>query len=485
MSAVEKDFKLPPWMVTLADTVPVGIVVIDQAGLIVWCNAELQQQFRYRSQELLGQPMEVLLPERYRSDHGSLRDGYAASPVARAMGSGRELFGRRQDGQEFPLEIGLRPLSSRDGILFVATVLDISARRQAEASFHRVIEAAPCGMMMVDANRSITLVNEHLLQLFGYERAELVGKSLDMLIPERHREQHAAHVRAYARDATTRTMGPGLELSGLHKDGSEFSVEIGLNPVQVESGTAVLATVVDVSAHKLVEQRLRLANADLEEFANIASHDLRSPLRGIADLVDWIAQDLGTAVPNSVLHNIDRMRVRTRRMEALIESLLRYAKAGIAATDAETVDVAQWLQEEIDLQMAPATVSCKVTTQIMRISILKTPLSTVLRNIIANAIKHNDQPRGLVEIELRSEGAFLGFIVRDNGPGIPPAAREQVFKLFQRLSTVKEGNGIGLALVKRIVEAHGGMVSVSDRSDGLRGAQFRVLWPRRVRQGIR
>ncbi|HTP40586.1 MAG TPA: PAS domain-containing sensor histidine kinase [Steroidobacteraceae bacterium] len=472
-------------MRSLADTVPVGMVVIDRAGLIVWCNSELQQQFRYRNSELIGQRMEVLLPERYRADQGGLRAGYASEAVAGALGKSRELFGRRQDGQEFPVEIGLRPLPGGDSTMFVATVLDISARRQAEASFHRVIEAAPCGMMMVDATRRITLVNEHLLQLFGYERAELVGQSLDLLIPARHRDQHALHVRDYVRDATTRAMGQGLELTGLHKDGSEFAVEIGLNPVQVESGTAVLATVIDVSGHKLVEQRLRRANADLEEFANVASHDLRSPLRGIADLVDWIAQDLGTDVPGTVLHNIDRMRVRTLRMETLIENLLHYAKAGIAATEAETVDVAHWLQEEIDLQTAPAHVHFKVTTQIMRISILKTPLSTVLRNIISNAIKHNDMNPGQIEIDVRSEGAFLGFTIRDNGPGIPEDSREQIFKLFQRLSTKREGSGMGLALVKRMVEAHGGMVSVGDRTDGLRGAQFRVLWPRRVRQGLR
>jgi PAS domain S-box-containing protein len=365
--------------------------------------------------------------------------------------------------------------------MFVATVVDISARRQAEASFHRVIEAAPCGMMMVDPSCTITQVNEHLLNLFGYERGELLGQPLAILVPPKHREQYAAVVRTYSEKAIVRTMGLGPELAGLHKDGSEFPVEIGLSPVQMETGTCLLATVVDVTAHKLVEQRLRRANADLEEFASVASHDLRSPLRGISDLVDWIAQDLGTDVPEAVLHNIDRMRVRTRRMETLIENLLRYAKAGIAATDTETVDVAQWLQEEIDLQMAPPSISFKVSTSVPKLAILKTPLSTVLRNLISNAIKHNNHEHGVIEIDVHPEGAWLCFTVRDNGPGIPAASRERIFKLFQRLSTEKEGSGIGLALVKRMVEVHGGAVSVADRADGQPGAEFRVLWPRRVK----
>ena len=478
--ATEEEFRHPAWLAELADTVPVGIVVIDTHGSITWCNAELLQQFRYNTMELLGKPIEVLLPDRFRNGHAALRSGYAAEPVARSMGTGRELFGRRQDGFEFPVEIGLRPLRTALGTMFVATVVDISARRQAEAMFRKVIEAAPCGMLLVDANQRIMLVNNHLVQLFGYERDELISQPLHTLIPLRHRDKHAAHVDGYAHNATMRSMGPDIELTALRKDGSEFFVEIGLNPVQMDMGQCVLATVVDVTVRKMTEQRLKRANADLEEFNYIAAHDLRSPLRGIADLAGWIAEDLGSQIPNKVKEHVQRMQVRVARLDALIENLLKYARAGVADTDTETVDVAPWLAEEIELLNAPASLTFKVHSEVPQIRILKTPLSTVLRNLMSNAVKYNDKGQGLVEIDVREQGAFLAISVSDNGPGIPEASRERIFKLFQRLSSKKDGTGIGLALVKRIVEAHGGSIEVSGRN-GEAGITFRVLWPRSMR----
>ena len=477
----EEEIKHPHWLAELADTVPIGIVVIDASGCITWCNNELQQQFRYSSAELVGQSIELLLPERFRKDHAALRTGYAAAPTMRSMGNGRELFGRRQDGFEFPVEIGLRSLQTAFGPMFVATVVDISARRQAEAMFRRVIEAAPCGMMMVDQNQRITLVNNHLLQLFGYEHDELINQQLDRLIPQRHHEKHAEYIANYRHNATMRVMGPNMDLTAMRKDGSEFSVEIGLNPVQMESGQFVLATVVDVTVRKLTEQRLKRANADLEEFNYIAAHDLRSPLRGIADLVSWIVEDLGEQLPAGVAEHVERMRTRVARMDALIESLLKYARAGVAATEAEFVDVKRWLEEEIELLNPPADFKFEVRTEIPQIAILKTPISTVLRNLISNAIKYNDKANGQVTVEVRQAGAELLFVVADNGPGIPKVSRERVFKLFQRLSSSKDGTGIGLSIVKRIVESHGGSVSVDDRSDGQPGAAFRVQWPLNIR----
>ena len=471
----------PAWLAELVDTVPLGIVVIDEQGMICWCNAELLQQFRYSADELLGKAIEVLLPERLRKDHTMLRSDYAQAPVARPMGSGRELFGRRQDGFEFPVEIGLRPLRTALGILFVATVVDISARKQAEIMFRRVIEAAPCGMLLVDANQRIMLVNDHLTRLFGYAGNELVSQPLTTLIPMRHRVNHAKHVSNFSRSATMRSMGPDLELTALHKDGSEFFVEIGLNPVQINNTQCVLATVVDVTARKLTEQRLRRANTDLEEFNYIAAHDLRSPLRAINDLVGWIVEDLGTDIPEKIQEHVERMQLRVSRMDALIENLLKYARAGVAETEKEEVNVREWLADEIELLNAPDCFTFNVSSDTSCIGILKTPVSTVLRNLISNAVKYNDKEQGIIDIEVRQRGAFLLFSVTDNGPGIPKVSRERVFKLFQRLSSKKEGTGIGLALVKRIVETHGGTVGVSERQDGLEGITFEFLWPNKTR----
>ena len=274
----------PSWLATLARSVPVGIVVIDAAGKVVWCNDELLLQFHYSADEVLGHGIEQLLPAHFRDRHMLMRSQYISAPVARRMGTGRELYGLRANGTEFPIEIGLRPLETPNGQMYVGTVVDVSARRKAEASFHRVIEAAPCGMLVVNLQQHILLANEQLLETFGYGLSELIGRNLEVLIPTRHHGLHRKHVESFLANPATRAMGPGRELTGRHKSGTEFPVEIGLRPVELETGPCVLATVIDVTETKQVEQHLRRANADLEEFAYAASHDLRSPLRAISDL---------------------------------------------------------------------------------------------------------------------------------------------------------------------------------------------------------
>jgi len=459
----------PAWLGQLVATVPVGIVVINQRGEVTWINNELSHQFGYDISELIGQPLELLLPDRVRNKHATLRDQYAADPMARAMGSGRDLFGRRKDGSEVPVEIGLRKLDTKEGPMFVATVVDISVRRRDEQKLQRVIEAAPCGILMADVEQRIVLVNNHLLQLFGYQREELLRNSVQSLIPLR--TKHVANICSGV------LIGEPVELPVTCKDGKPLLVEVGLSPVQMENGPCVLATILDVTARKQVEQQLKLANADLEEFNYIAAHDLRSPLRGIGDLAHWIEEDLGDNVTPEIMQHVERMNARVNRMDALIENLLTYARAGTRETQYETVDLQLWLREEIELLHVPDNITVSIRSEHPTARILKTPLSTVLRNLISNAIKYNDRERGEIDVEFRMLDTSLGILVRDNGPGIPAGSRERIFKLFQRLSSVKEGSGIGLSVVKRIVETHGGSVAVLNRDDGKSGAVFLVKWP--------
>jgi PAS domain S-box-containing protein len=473
----------PSWLAALAATVPVGIVVIDAAGTVVWCNDELLNQFHYTTAALLGSNIERLLPVHSRDRHVLLRSQYVSAPAARPMGTGRELHGVRSDGSEFPLEIGLRPLDTPAGQMYVATVVDVTGRRKAEASFHRVIEAAPCGMLVVNHQQKILLANEQLLKTFGYGLSELIGRNLELLIPYRHHIEHHRHVDAFTANPATRSMGPGRDLTGLHKDGTEFPVEIGLRPVELETGPCVLATVIDVTERKHVEQHLRRANADLEEFAYAASHDLRSPLRAISDLSNWIAEELGEGITEPVRNNLDRLKLRAQRMDVLVGNLLAYARAGSDASTPVTIDVDAWLGEQLEMQNVTAeNARVRIDTTVRRMLVHATPLGTVLRNLIANAIAHHDTGKLELLLSVRPRGAYYQFDVTDNGPGINPEHRERIFKLFQRLSRDTNGSGIGLALVKRIVESHGGMIFVTGRADGLRGAVFSVSWPQTIRR---
>lgn len=472
----------PAWLADLAHTVPVGILVIDGRGRILWCNDELRSQFRYRGDAPVGLDVEQLLPERSRGAHVALRDGYVRRPAPRLMGTGRDLHGLRADGTEFPLEIGLRPLETGAGTAYVATVVDITARRNARDNYQRLIDAAPCGMLVIDADQRIVLVNEQLLATFGHNREALLGAHLDVLVPERHRAAHRAQVAQFAVQPATRVMGPGRDLTGMHRDGTEFPVEIGLRPLQLPDGPGVLATVIDVSERKRVENHLRRANADLEEFAYAASHDLRSPLRGISDLAEWIGEDLSDVPTASVKNNLQRLKTRVQHMDTLIGRMLDYARAGADHSDPETILVEAWIGELFEFGDPAGRARHGIRSEVGQMTVHTTPLGTVLRNLISNAVRHNDNPDPVVQVIVGRQGAFYRFDVIDNGPGIREPMRDRVFKLFQRLRRDPGGTGIGLALVKRTVEAHGGSIRIEDRPDGGRGARFVVLWPQILRR---
>lgn len=485
MSSTQTNFgSNPAFTHSLLDAVPTGIIVTKANGEIFYLNAESERLFCYSREELLGKSIDVLLPEKFAHAHASLRQSYVDNPTPRYMGAGRELFGLRKDKTEFPLEIGLRPIDSDGELLVIATIVDITARKQSDERFAKVIEASPYGKLLVDSKGIIQLLNPALLQTFGYEKAELIGQSMDILLPERYRQNHAQLREGYSQNPSLRAMGSGRDLTGRHKNGTEIPIEIGLSPVDTSAGKLILAVVVDITERKRLELSLKLANAHLEEFTYVASHDLKSPLRGIADLVEWIGEDFSPETPASLIKNVERIKLRIGKMERLVDDLLTYARAGKRAKDSTLINLGELIGNIIELH--PVAANCKIDTiiKLENLQASRTPLETVLRNLYTNAIKHHDGVNPKITIKVEASGNFCLFSISDNGPGIPEAAHERVFRLFQTLNaSERAGSGIGLALVKRLTESHGGHIELVS-NDGERGACFKVLWPRFPRRDL-
>ncbi|MFI6639129.1 PAS domain S-box protein [Streptomyces sp. NPDC050504] len=240
----------------LLEAAPDAMVIVDDTGIIRLVNAQTEALFGYRRLELLGRPVELLVPGRFRDHHQLHRDGYAANRQVRPMGAGLELHGLRKDGTEFPVEISLSPLETADGLLVSAAVRDVSDRKAAEERFRGLLEAAPDAMVIVDDTGAIKLVNAQTKTLFGYQREELLGQNVELLIPGRFRAQHTRHREEYVASRQVRPMGAGLELHGLRKDGTEFPVEISLSPLETADGLLVSAAVRDVSDRKAAEQHI-------------------------------------------------------------------------------------------------------------------------------------------------------------------------------------------------------------------------------------
>jgi PAS domain S-box-containing protein len=462
----------------LIEFAPGGVALTMMDGRIVLVNAELERMFGYSRSGLLDSRIEKLLPKQFRSQHAKSRDAAAGDPRLHAPGARRELIGLHANGAEFPIEISINPMQTVRGMMMVESISDISERKVLERMSERIVEAVPCGMVMIDGQGRVVLVNQLAESMFGYSRAELIGCPLEMLLPERYRSAHGALRESFAAAPSTRQMGAGRDLTARRKDGSEFPVEIGLNPVPGDDGGLVLAAVTDISRRKSMQLELRQANSNLEEFTYAASHDLKSPLRGISDLVEWITEDLGGAEPQEVSRNLGRVRDRVQRLERVIDDLLAYARAGTAFTDAVQVDLEDLIAGILEVLPRPAGLSVTVEIKAKPFVTNKAPLESVLRNLTNNAFKHHDLAVGNIEIRIEDVGRYCVFTVSDDGPGIPPASHERVFRIFQTLATeTRDHSGIGLALSKRLVEAHGGWIKI-ESSAGVRGTAFHVWWPR-------
>ena len=466
------------------EAAPNGFVMVDASGCIVAANAELETMFGYARGALIGLSVDALLPADSRTHHADWRSNYIRAPEPRAMGAGRVLYGCRRDGSNFAVEIGLNPLVTETGTLVLASVVDVSERVALESAFRGLFESSPLGLLIVNDDGRIEMVNSVLAESLGYTVSGMRGLPLSDLLPMRYRPGHDGLTQAYRRTGERRMMGQGRDLTALHADGAEVPVEVGLSRVRWQRQAMTLAVVTDISVRKRLEQDLQQANANLEEFTYVASHDLRSPLRGISDLVEWISADLGNSPPAGVQRNLDRISQRIQRMERLIGDLLNYARAGRDATEHVEVNLDVLVRGILEMQPVPPGIEVHCECALPGFRAARVPLETVLRNLIANAIKHHDTKKGTLAITARVLPDDCEICVTDDGPGVPKAAHERVFKLFQTLATGERGGGgIGLALSKRLAEAHGGHIElVSPVSQG-RGACFKVRWPRFPKKG--
>lgn len=361
---------------------------------------------------------------------------------------------------------------------------------QPEHHFHGFLETAPDAVVIIDGNGVIALVNSQTEQLFGYGRAELLGRPLEMLMPERYRGSHFAQTRAYTADPRARPMGSGLDLFGMRKDGSEFPIDVSISPLPPEKEIFIASTIRDMTSHRRLEEELRQRTRELEEadrqkdnFLSTVAHELRSPLTVLSLAVQFLR--LPQADPKLHEQTLSRLERQTAYMARLIEDLLDLTRVrcGTFTLRREVVDLrsvfvtaaetAQPLIEsrEHRLELTPFPEPLWVIGDPAR-------LIEVVSNLLNNAATYTPKG-GRIWLSAAKEGQTVTVRIRDDGMGIPKEMLSRVFELFARAAPAEDssaGLGIGLALVRRLVELHGGTVEATSDGPG-KGSEFIVRLP--------
>jgi len=455
------------WYARMVETSDVPVMIVDRAGKVVAWNPAAARTYGYSAAEMLGQGLGALVPPDRRAESEQLlADGFAGRATR-----GFETLRVRRDGTPLPVMLHCTPIPDASGAIVGVgkAVHDLAPRRQAEERFRAAVEACPSGMMMVDAHGAIVLVNHALERQFGYTRAELLGQPLGALVPGLAQAPPGSALGNEAELAQQGGAQPLRELMGRRKDGSEVPLEVGLTPVPVHADTYLLAVVVDVSARKEAERaaqekrdELERSNRELQQFAYVASHDLQEPLRMVVAYTELLSKKYGAALDEKAQKYIFYAADGARRMQQLVRDLLLYSRVDSEGRPPAPIEPAPVLAQVLralwpvirasgaDVQVGPLPPVLADATQ----------LHQIFQNLIGNAIKFRSEREPVVWVSAVRSGHEVTFSVADNGIGIAAKYRERIFLMFQRLHDRSryEGSGIGLAIVQRIVERHGGRV---------------------------
>lgn len=415
-----------------------AIFALDAKGHVLSWNVGAHRLKGYTEDEILGRHFSLFYPP---EDAAAGKPAAALENAAREGHFENEGWRVRKDGSRFWASAVITALLDDGGQLvgFTKVTRDLTARREAEAQARRLAaeEAA---------------------------RAEAVRRSEELAGLNAQLEEQAVELETQTE-----------ELQTLTENLQETNVQLEAALAQAEEAreAAERAAVAATDAYR-----------ELDQFAYVASHDLRAPLRGIANLAQWIQDDLGDRLDGESREHMRLLQGRVRRMEALIDGILAYSRAGRRLAT-EAVDTGELAREAVELLAPGAGANVEVPADLPALRAERVPLQQVFLNLIGNALKHGRawRPDVVVRVQWRDADDAVEFAVTDNGPGIPPEYQERIWGLFQTLEARDkvEGTGIGLAVVKKIVETRGGRAWVESAPG--QGATFRFTWPRSSGQG--
>jgi two-component system sensor kinase FixL len=455
----------------IVDTAAYGIVTIGETGTIQSFNNGAEEIFGYAAAEVMGKNVNILMPEPFHSEHDGYLRNYLETGTAKIIGIGREVEGRRKSGDSFPMKLTVAGSKLSSGQVFAGMVVDLSeqkavehALREQEERFRMIVDTAAYGIVTIGETGTIRSFNNGAEEIFGYAADEVMGKNVNILMPEPFHSEHDGYLRNYLETGTAKIIGIGRDVEGRRKSGDSFPMKLTVAGAKLSSGQVFAGMVVDLSEQKATEDALRRANEELESFAYSVSHDLRAPLRAMSGFSEALVEDFGAQLGDDAREYLGRIRAAAHKMGRLIDDILKLSRVSRVQLDFEDVDLSA-IAAEIIADLRAGEPERDVSVFIARQVCVKgdrQQLRIALENLLGNAWKFTSKvPNAQLAFNIVTmEDGMKAYFVRDNGAGFDMKYADKLFRPFERLHSSAEyaGTGIGLATVSRVIAKHGGKV---------------------------
>jgi PAS domain S-box-containing protein len=455
----------------------IGYATFD--GTILRINRAFSELTGFSREELLRMNVRDLIPEQHKKQ----RDRVVAQVLQTGEPGEYEIDYLRKNGSQVPVSIAVFAVMGDDGkpTGLAAIVRDLTERRYAEEQFRLVVESSPNGLLMVDEQGTIRMVNRQIDQLFGYERAELIGQPVEILVPQHMRSHHAGDRAEFIAHSESRAMGKGRDLYGVRKDGQEVPLEIGLSPIQTPDGMRVLASVVDITERKHIQKQLWKAErlAELGTLASGMAHEIGTPMNVILGRAEYLLQ---RTADEGMKKGLATIVTQIERITKVMNQLLACARR--ETPERRAVDLAEIVEDSLEMfqeRIAHSRITVEKAIEANMPSVLadRDQLLQVLINLMMNSL-HAMPEGGRLRLSLAREGSHVSLGVSDTGHGMPEEIRSKVFEPFFTTKDFGKGTGLGLTVVKGIVEEHGGTIAVESVVD--KGTTFWIQLPLDIAQ---